>query len=115
MFETKVILLERSISELVIKLDTFMCMEGDASIENSHIGQFDGNETVNNEEEIASMVEVDDIDGDNSDNVAETSEESSEWESSEDSDNEDHVSSQSDRKERNNSSFYSPRKESCSV
>ena len=27
MFETKVILLERSISELVIKLDTFMCMD----------------------------------------------------------------------------------------
>ena len=92
MFEMKVILLERSISELVIKLDD--------SIENSHIGQFDGNETVNNEEEIASLVEVDDIDGDNSDNVAETSEESSEGELSEDSDSEDHVSSQSDSQER---------------
>ena len=115
MFETKVILLERSISELVIKLDTFMCMEGDASIENSHIGQFDGNETVNNEEEIVSMVEVDGIDDDNSDNVAETSEESSEWESSENSDSEDHVSSQSDRQERSSSSFYLPRKEISSI
>ena len=35
MFEEKVILLEKSITELVIKLDTFMCMEnsGDDSID----------------------------------------------------------------------------------
>ena len=36
MFEAKVIRLERSITDLVIKLDTFMCMEnsGDDSIDN---------------------------------------------------------------------------------
>ena len=35
MFEEKVILLEKSITELVIKLDTFMCMKnsGDNSID----------------------------------------------------------------------------------
>ena len=87
MFEAKVILLERSISELVIKLDTFMCMEGDENIgnvtevvietepslkqsESSPIAQFDGNVTVN--EEVASMTEADGIDVVKSDNVVET-------------------------------------------
>ena len=73
MFEAKVILLERSIYELVVKLDTFMCMEREDSIdivteEDSHIGQFDGNETVS-EEEISSMAEADGIDDYNLDNV----------------------------------------------
>ena len=73
MFEAKVILLERSIYELVVKLDTFMCMEREDSIdalteEDSHIGQFDGNETVS-EEEISSRAETDGIDNDNLDNV----------------------------------------------
>ena len=71
MFEAKVILLERSIYELVVKLDTFMCMEREDSIdteEDSHIGQFDGNETVS-EEEISSMAGPDGIDDDNLDNV----------------------------------------------
>ena len=84
MFETKVILLERSISELVIKLDTFMCMEGDDNVteevietepslkqsESSPIAQFDGNVTVN--EEVPSMTEADGIDDVKSDNVVET-------------------------------------------
>ena len=73
MFEAKVILLERSVYELVVKLDTFMCMEREESIdvlteEDSHIGQFDGNETVS-EEEISSMAGPDGIDDDKLDNV----------------------------------------------
>ena len=87
LFEAKVILLEKSISELVIKLDTFMCMEEDKNIDNvtevvierepslkqsesSPIAQFDGNGTVN--EEITSMAEADGIDVDKSANVVET-------------------------------------------
>ena len=50
-----------------------MCMEREDSIdilteEDSHIGQFDGNETVS-EEEISSMAGPDGIDDDNLDNV----------------------------------------------
>ena len=87
LFEAKVILLERSISELVVKLDTFMCMEGDESVdgvtevvmerepslkqsEGSPIAQFDGNVTVN--EEVATMTEAVGIDVVKSDNVVET-------------------------------------------
>ena len=62
-FETRIILLERSIINLVIKLDTFMCMEnaGNDSIDNGTdiadkvtIGLFDGNVAVENEKDDSS-------------------------------------------------------------
>ena len=63
LFETKIILLERIIVNLVIKLDTFVCMEnaGNDSINNGTeiadkvtLGQFDGNVTVVNEDDDSS-------------------------------------------------------------
>ena len=62
-FETKIILLERSIVNLVIKLDTLACMEnpGNDSIDNETdaadgftFGQFDGNGTAESVEDVLS-------------------------------------------------------------
>ena len=62
-FETKIILLERSIVNLVIKLATLACMEnpGNDSIDNETdaadgftFGQFDGNVTAENEYDVSS-------------------------------------------------------------
>ena len=56
MFEAKVILLERSITELVIKLDTFMCME--ETPEDDSIDTRATEEVTETEETSSEQVEV---------------------------------------------------------
>ena len=100
-FETKIILLERSIVNRVIKLDTFMCMENarNDSIDNETdvadgftFGQVDGNVTAENEDDVSSrsLLAKDNIDKEfkEDDDMVQSETNETEYEDCEDESNE---------------------------